>query len=249
MTLVYEPGSTPVHRLDPRRSKLLVQATFVAAAFVYTTLRGLLALTALVAGMLAFARTSPARSPREFRFVLSVPIDAPLIEGATLGAPWFVVADAVPPALAGYRVVLVLFVTAAYVRTTPVRASRAAIQRTVPGRAGQFLGMGAAFVFRFLPVLQDDVVQFGRPRRRVSAPSARSPNRCDSSWRGAQPRLPAGRHVRARATGPLFRVEPDATRVAPELLRRTGASARGRPPRRGRLRRYINGPAINSLAV
>ena len=79
-----------------------------------------------------------------------------------------------------------LFVTAAYVRATPVRASRAAIRRTVPGRAGQFLGMDAAFVFRFLPVLQDDVAQSGRPRRRVSAPSARSPNGCDSSWRGAQ---------------------------------------------------------------
>ena len=158
MTLVYEPGSTPVHRLDPR-SKLLVQATFVAAAFVYTTPRGLLALTALVAGMLAVARTSPVRSIREFRFVLPVLVGAPLLEGATLGAPWFVVADAVPPALASYRVLLVLFVTAAYVRTTPVRASRAAIQWAVPGRAGQFLGMGAAFVFRFLPVLQDDVAR------------------------------------------------------------------------------------------
>lgn len=156
MTLAYEPGSTPVHRLDPR-SKLLVQVAFVAAAFVYTTPRGLLALTALVAGILAAARTSPLGSLWEFRFALPVIVVAPLLEGATLGSPWFVVADAVGPALASYRVLLVLLVTAAYVRTTPVRESRAAIQWTVPGKAGQFLGMGAAFVFRFLPVLQDDV--------------------------------------------------------------------------------------------
>jgi biotin transport system permease protein len=164
MTLAYEPGATPVHRLDPR-SKLLVQVAFVAAAFVYTTPWGLLALTALVGGILAVARTSPLGSLWEFRFALPVVVVAPLLEGATLGSPWFVVADAVGPALASYRVVLVLLLTAAYVRTTPVRESRAAIQRTVPGKAGQFLGMGAAFVFRFLPVLQDDVARIRDAQR------------------------------------------------------------------------------------
>ena len=164
MTLVYEPGSTPAHRLDPR-SKLLVQATFVAAAFVYTTPPGLLALTGLVAGMLAAARTSPLRSLWEFRVVLPVVVAAPILEGLTLGAPWFVLADAIGPALASVRVVLVLLVTAAYVRTTPVRESRAVIQRSIPGRPGQFLGMGAAFVFRFLPVLQDDVARIRNAQR------------------------------------------------------------------------------------
>lgn len=164
MTLVYEPGSTPVHRLDPR-AKLLVQAAFVAAAFVYTTPTGLVALTGLTAGVLALARTSPLRSLWEFRFVLPLVAAAPLLEGATPGPPWFVVADAVGPALAGYRVLLVLLVTAAYVRTTPVRESRAAIQWAVPGRAGQFLGMGSAFVFRFLPVLQDDVARIRAAQR------------------------------------------------------------------------------------
>jgi biotin transport system permease protein len=156
MTLVYEPGSTPVHRLDPR-SKLLVQAAFAAAALVYTTPRGLIVLSGLAAGILAIAGTSPLRSLWEFRYVLPLVVAAPLIEGATLVAPWFVLEDAVGPTLAGFRILLVLLVTAAYVRTTPVRESRAAIQRTVPGKAGQFLGMGSAFVFRFLPVLQDDV--------------------------------------------------------------------------------------------
>ena len=164
MTLVYEPGSTPAHRLDPR-SKLLIQATFVAAAFVYTTPPGLLALTGLVAGMLAVARTSPLRSLWEFRVVLPVVVAAPILEGLTLGPPWFVLADTIGPALASVRVVLVLLVTAAYVRTTPVRESRAVIQRSIPGRPGQFLGMGAAFVFRFLPVLQDDVGRIRNAQR------------------------------------------------------------------------------------
>lgn len=156
MTLVFEPGSTPAHRLDPR-SKLAVQVGFVAAAFAYTTPLGLLALTAVVAGILAVARTSPLRSLVEYRFVFPLLVAAPLLEGAALGPPWFVVGDAVAPALASYRVLLVLLVTAAYVRTTPVRESRAAVQWLVPGRAGQFLGMGASFVFRFLPVLRADV--------------------------------------------------------------------------------------------
>jgi len=38
-----------------------------------------------------------------------------------------------------------------------VRDSRAAIQRTIPGKPGQLLGIGVALVFRFLPVLQGDL--------------------------------------------------------------------------------------------
>ena len=156
MTLVYEPGSSPAHRLDPR-SKLAVQVAFVAAAFAYTTPPGLLAMSLVTAGLLGAARTSPLRSLYEYRFVFPFLVAAPLLEGLTLGAPWFAPAEAAGPAMASYRVLLVLLVTAAYVRTTPVRQSRAALQWLVPGRAGQFLGMGAAFVFRFLPVLQADV--------------------------------------------------------------------------------------------
>lgn len=156
MTLVYEPGSSFAHRLDPR-PKLAVQVTFVAAAFVHTTPAGLVVLTGLTLGVLAAARTSVRRSLWEYRIVLPFVAAAPLLQGFTLGAPWFVIEEAVGPALAGYRVLLVLLVTAAYVRTTSVRESRAALQRLVPGRTGQFLGMGASFVFRFLPVLQADL--------------------------------------------------------------------------------------------
>lgn len=155
--LSYEPGDSLAHRLDPR-SKLAVQIGFAAAAVAHTTPRGLAALTVLTFLALAVARTDPRRALWEVRFVVPFLVAAPLIEGFAWGA-WFVPADAVAPTLAGYRVLLVVVVAAAYVRTTPIRDSRAAIQRTVPGRTGQFLGMGVAFVFRFLPILQADVAR------------------------------------------------------------------------------------------
>ena len=156
MVLQYDPGSSLAHRLDPR-AKLAVQAGFVAAAFAYTTVPGLAALTALTVAVLALADTSPLDTLGEVRLVLPFLLLGPLLQGLTLSAPYFSVAEARLPALAAYRSLLVLFVAAAYVRTTPVRDSRAAIQHTVPGKPGQFLGMGVAFVFRFLPVLQRDL--------------------------------------------------------------------------------------------
>jgi biotin transport system permease protein len=158
VTVAYEPGGSLAHRLDPR-SKLLVQVGFAAAAFAHTTPRGLALLTLLTAGLLAAARTSPLAAIAEVRYLLPLLVLAPLVAGVELGPPWFSVAAARFPALASYRVVLVLFVAAAYVRTTPVRDSRAAVQRTVPGKAGQLLGMGVAFVFRFLPVLCRDLAR------------------------------------------------------------------------------------------
>jgi len=153
--LSYEPGASLAHRLDPR-SKLAVQAAFAVAAFAHTTPRGLAVLTGVALAISAVARTSPPRVLWEFRFLAPFLLAAPLLDGVSLESG-FVVADAVPSALAGYRVLLVVLVAAAYVRTTPVRDSRAAIQRTVPGRPGRFLGAGVGFVFRFLPVLREDV--------------------------------------------------------------------------------------------
>jgi biotin transport system permease protein len=154
--LTYEPGASLAHRLDPR-SKLAVQVTFAIAAFVYTTPRGLAVLTVLTLGLLGVARTTPHRVLWEYRFVFPFLLAAPILDGVTWGEPWFVVENAIDPALAGYRVLLVLLVAAAYVRTTPVRESRAAVQWAVPGKPGQFIGMGVSFVFRFLPVLRADL--------------------------------------------------------------------------------------------
>lgn len=163
--LVYEPGSTVAHRLDPR-TKLGVQLGFAVAAVAHTTALGLVLLTLLTAGILAVARLSPIETLYEFRFVFPFLLAAPLLEGLVLGAPWFMLAEAQGPALASYRVVLILLVSAAYVRTTPARDSQAAIRRLVPGRVGVVLGVGTGLVFRFLPVLRDDL---GRIREAIAA--------------------------------------------------------------------------------
>ena len=156
MVLRYEPGDSLAHALDPR-TKLAVQLAFAVAAFSHTTVPGLATLTAVTGLVLYGARTAPLPVLREVWILLPVLVAGPLLQGFTLSAPYFSVAEARFPALAAYRTLLVLLVAAAYVRTTPVRESRAAIQRTIPGRAGQFLGMGVAFVFRFLPVLGRDL--------------------------------------------------------------------------------------------
>jgi biotin transport system permease protein len=156
VTLSYVPGDSLAHRLDPR-SKLLAQVGFAAAAYAYTTPRGLAALTLLAVGWLRLAGGG-ARDVWRYRFALPVLALAPLVAGATLGAPWFRPERAATTGLASYRVLLVLVVAAGYVRSTPVRESRAALQRAVPGRAGQFLGVGVALVFRFLPLLRRDLL-------------------------------------------------------------------------------------------
>lgn len=159
----YRPGDSLAHRLDPR-TKLAVQIAFAAAAFAHTSPEGLAALTVLAAGMLAAARTPPISTLWAYRFALPLLLAGPVLEGLT----WigFDPAAAFETALASYRVLLILLVSAAYVQTTPVRASRAAIQWLVPGRLGQFLGMGVAFVFRFLPLLRADI---GRIRDAMAA--------------------------------------------------------------------------------
>lgn len=156
MSLSYVPDDAFAHRLDPR-SKLLVQAAFAAAAYAHTTPRGLAVLTAVAAGCLALAGGGP-RDLWAYRFALPFLLVAPLVAGATLGNPWFEVDDAAATGLASYRVLLIIVVAAAYVRSTPVRDSRAAVQRTIPGRPGQFLGVGVALVFRFLPLLKRDLL-------------------------------------------------------------------------------------------
>lgn len=163
--MTYEPDDAFAHSLDPR-GKLGFQFGFATAAFVHPVPYWLAVLTVVALVALTLARASVREAVREFRFVMALLVVAPVLEGLTLGAPWFSVEDAIPTALASYRVLLILLVSAAYVRSTPVRESRAAIQRIVPGRVGQFLGVGVSLVFRFLPVLQRDL---GRIRDAVAA--------------------------------------------------------------------------------
>lgn len=151
----YEPGGTVAHGLDPR-TKIAFQAGFASAAFVHTTPRGLAAMTAVAAGVMAASGTPPS-VVRGFGPILPVLVGAPLVEGVVLGPPFFDVGAATYPALASYRVLLLLVVGAAYVRTTRPRESRAAVQWLLPGRAGTLLGVGVSVVLRFLPVLRADL--------------------------------------------------------------------------------------------
>ena len=155
--LAYQPGDSLAHRLDPR-TKLLFQCCFAAAAFAYTSPRGLLFFGTLGLLALAAASSNPFRLLWAYRFVLPFLIGAPLIAMLTVGSPWIVPTDAVDPALASLRNLLVLVVCGGYIRTTSVTDSRAAIQWMVPGRLGQFLGLGVELVGRFLPVLRRDLL-------------------------------------------------------------------------------------------
>ncbi|WP_226480170.1 energy-coupling factor transporter transmembrane component T family protein [Natrinema amylolyticum] len=154
--LTYDPDDTFAHRLDPR-TKLAVQIGFAATALAHPTPRALLVLSAVTAVALVAARVPLGRALSAYRFALFILALAPLLSGVTLGAPWFDRSAATTSALASYRVLLILLVSAAYVRSTPVRDSRAAIQRTIPGKPGQILGIGVGLVFRFLPVLRGDL--------------------------------------------------------------------------------------------
>lgn len=164
--LSYRPGDSVVHRLDPR-TKLLGQAGFAAAAFAYTTPRGLVGLTVVAGAFLAAGRLSPIRALRGYLPALPFLAAGPLVSVVEVGV-WSVGLDlgaAIGPLLASYRVLLLLLVSAVYLHTTPVRDSRAAIQRLVPGRPGRLLGIGVGLVFRFLPLLRADL-------RRVRAAAA-----------------------------------------------------------------------------
>ncbi|GAB3701792.1 energy-coupling factor transporter transmembrane component T family protein [Halorubrum pallidum] len=156
MTLAYAPDDTAFHRLDPR-TKLCFQVCFAAAAYAYTTPRGLAVLTLLGGGSLWLAGGG-LRDLWSYRAAFPVLAVAPVVAGVTIGSPWVRPERAADTALASYRVLLILVVAAGYVRSTPVRESRAAVQRAVPGRLGQFLGAGVALVFRFLPLLRRDLM-------------------------------------------------------------------------------------------
>ena len=154
--LTYRPGATLAHRLDAR-SKLACQFGFAIAAFTRPTPRRLLALAALAAFVLLAGRLSPFAVLREYWFVFVILLLAPVSAALSVTQPWVDLDRGAASIVAVSRVALVLVVGAVYIRTTPVRDTRAVVQRYVPGRTGQALGVGMALTFRFLPVLRHDL--------------------------------------------------------------------------------------------
>ncbi|SDY01735.1 energy-coupling factor transporter transmembrane component T family protein [Halopenitus persicus] len=156
MTVAYVPDDSRFHRLDPR-SKLFLQVAFAAAAYAYTTPRGLAVLSVLAVSCVWAAGGTVREAAWGYRWSAPFLLAAPVVAGVTVGPPWIRAADALTTGLASYRVWIVLLVAASFVRSTPVRESRAALQWLVPGRPGRALGIGVALVFRFLPLLRHDL--------------------------------------------------------------------------------------------
>lgn len=154
--ITYEADETVVHRLDPR-SKLLLQVGFALAVVTHSTTVELIPYTAFALLSCYLAGVSIRRVLWSFRAILLILAAAPVFASLTWGSPWIIPERALRSLIAGYAIVLVLFVSAAYVRTTPIRDTRAAIQRHLPGRAGQLLGVGISLVFRLFPVMLRDV--------------------------------------------------------------------------------------------
>jgi biotin transport system permease protein len=154
--LTYQSGATALHRLDPR-GKLLVQFGLAIAVVAHPTVPWLVGATLLGLAALAAARLSPLTVVRAYWVVFAVLAVAPLLAGVALGPPWLRVDPALDSLRAVARVVPVLFVSAAYLRTTSVRETRAAVQRVVPGKPGQLLGVGMALVVRLFPLVLSDV--------------------------------------------------------------------------------------------
>lgn len=154
--IAYEPGETLAHRLDPR-SKLAFQFGFAIAAVIFVSPVGLAASFGLALVALWAARLSPLRALGAYWLVLAILALGPLLGGVTVGPPWFRIEAALASLPSVLRIVPILLVSAAFVRSTPVRDTRAAIQRTVPGRFGQLLGVGVGLTFRYLPIVRGDV--------------------------------------------------------------------------------------------
>ena len=152
----YRPGATFAHRLDAR-AKLAVQFGFAVAAFAAPTPERLAALAVLAALALVAGRLSPLSVIRSYWFVFVILLLSPVSAAVSVSVPHVDLSRGVGPTLAVSRVTLVILVGAVYVRTTPVRHTRAVIQRYVPGRLGQALGVGVALTFRFIPVLRRDL--------------------------------------------------------------------------------------------
>jgi biotin transport system permease protein len=154
--LSYRPGDTLAHGLDPR-SKLCFQVGFAVAAFADTSLPWLAGVYALAGLAVAAGCVDPRRVLRSYRVVFAVLALAPVIAGIAVGPPWFRVEPALTSLRAVARIPPVLAVSTVYVRTTPVRETRAAIERLVPGRPGQLLGVGVGLVVRFFPLVVSDL--------------------------------------------------------------------------------------------
>lgn len=155
--LTYHPDTSLVHTLDPR-TKLFLQAC-CAFPIILASPTTLPAITLGVITITTIARLDLTETIYSYRYVAIVLLIAPVLEGLTIQPPWFSIPEAIPPALASYRVSLLILISAVYIHSTAPRDSRAAIQRTIPGKPGQFLAVGAMIIFHIFPRILTAITQ------------------------------------------------------------------------------------------
>lgn len=154
--LSFVPGDSVVHRLDAR-TKLLGQFAVALLAFTWSDWLALPVVWALVLVGMAVARVSPRSVLTGYALPFALLAFATLTRAVTLGPPWVDADAGLAATVHSLRVAAILLASAVYVQTTPVSETQAAISRLVPGKPGQFLAAGTAFVLRFLPVLLADL--------------------------------------------------------------------------------------------
>lgn len=160
----YRPVDRFAHTLDPR-SKLFFQAAFVAGTVLDRSLTGLLLWTC-IAGIALWAAGLGLRAGLwQFRYPIAVIAIGIFVAGVTIGDPWFATDDALTSARAGYAISLALLVSGAYLASTPIRETQAAVRWLIPGQVGRVLGVGIGLVARLLPVLWGDLRRLRRARQ------------------------------------------------------------------------------------
>lgn len=148
----------PINRLDPR-TKLGLQIAFVAAAMAHTTESGLPIIAVIGFGLIVGAGQRIRMLLYELRYLVMILAMAPLLGGITVIPPGFTRAGAWDPLLAAVRVLIVVMVCLAIVRTTKPSELSAATTWFVPGRLGRWLGLSVGLVARFLPLIRREVRQ------------------------------------------------------------------------------------------
>ena len=147
-----------LYRLDPR-TKLGLQLAVVVVAFGKTEPIPLLILSGAIGGILVHSNMSISDLLADLRYLIAFLSIAPILGALQLGAPWVDLHGAIQPGLAAFRVLLLVIVGIAIVRTTPTRELQAAIWWMIPGKPGRAIALGVSLVLHFLPIIRREVVQ------------------------------------------------------------------------------------------
>lgn len=143
-------------RIDPR-TKVLFQITFALAATTHRSTFGIMWLSMLAVFVVAWSRTNPLSVLKNVSVIIPFLVAVPILEAIRLSSPWVDPYAAIEPVWASYQLLLILMVSVAIVQTTAIDEMRAAIQWFLPGRLGEFVGIGSMLVLRMLPLVRTEI--------------------------------------------------------------------------------------------